>query len=94
MQSRLEKNLEKLEATPEGRQALEDALVTWEINTGEHPSDDDLEALTTIVIENRSLLMQLLYNVVWILAVVTIGSVFIKAFYVMIVGIINADSLW
>ncbi len=94
MQSQLERNLEKLEATPEGRQALEDALVTWEINTGEHPSDDELESITTIVLQKRSWFLQLFYSSVMILAVFVLGSVFIKALYAMIVGIINADSLW
>jgi hypothetical protein len=46
--------LEKVVASPEGRDALEDALVAWELTFGEHPSEGELEGMAGRINRERN----------------------------------------
>jgi hypothetical protein len=52
--SKLDLNLEKVNSTPEGEQALEDSIVRWVEVWGRMPDDQELETITTLIIRNQS----------------------------------------
>jgi hypothetical protein len=70
--SKLDENLEELESTPEGKEALENALAAWESNHGEMPSDQEMQSITTLVRRQQSTTHHIMTNVgiiIFILAI-------------------------
>ncbi len=49
-----ERNRSKLCQTPEGAQALEDGIVAWVENTGEMPSESEMDVMVTLLLRSRS----------------------------------------
>lgn len=70
--TKLEKNMKYINRTEEGKQALEDAIVTWEASTGNLPNEQELETITTLIVRQRKPSIRIISNIAILVIIISI----------------------
>jgi len=80
----VDRKFDKLMNTPEGQQALEDALVGWEEGCGREPNEEELEYIYTLLLNNLSTTHRILGNILICVTIILFGLFIAQIYYTTI----------